>query len=421
MAAHKLDPQIEEKIKSDLETTGMSQRDIGIKYSVSQGYVNNICRKYSIKRPRSTATIKAGVDPTNERILSLEADVLALKDERAGLKKAYNAAQRKNSIFQALAEEIKSVVKPIKPLPPAPFIAKAPGSIKESLVMHLSDEHGADIVLPHQVGGLENYNMGVALRRAETYVDSTIKFTQKILKGYTFGTLYILANGDHVSGEIHNAVDHTEHRNIFRNCISVGQMHALMFRDLAPYFEAVKVVYTPGNHGRRSIKKDYNLPRDNWDYLVAEIAASYCRDLVNVEFLIPDSYSVNIEIEGRGFHVTHGDDIKSWSGIPWYGIERKTRRLTALNCSNDKKIDYFCFGHFHNPATQSALRGETIINGSWVATSPYVYNSLSSFNEPSQIIHGVHKERGISWRLHVKLRTDDEHLGPRRYTVVMAK
>jgi hypothetical protein len=418
-----IDPELENKIKEELESTNKSHVDIGLEYNISSGVISKIKRKYSIQRPvapRIITKIKS-IDPTDEKILKLERKVISLKDERNNLKRAYEAAQRKNGIFQALAEEIKSVVTPIEPLPTAPKIRYSGKRIQESLVMHLSDEHATDVVLPHQVGGLENYNFQVALKRAETYVDSVIKFTQRILKPYEFETLYILANGDHNSGEIHNAVDNSEYRNIFRNCLATAQMQALMIRDLAPYFKFIKVIYTPGNHGRKTNKKDYYGPRDNWDYLIAETAFAYCRDLVNVEFLIPDSFSINLEIEGHGFHVAHGDDIKSWAGIPWYGIERKTRRLSALNCSSDKRVDYFCFGHFHNAAMQAALRGETIINGAWVATSPYVYNSLSTFTEPTQLIHGVHKDFGVSWRLHVKLRTANEAAGPTRYNVILAK
>jgi len=416
MPTKKLSKETENKIKDALETTTKSHKTIADEHGVSVGTIGNVKKKHKIQRPKE---VKPKADPTNARILELESKVIALKDERAALRKSYQAAQRNNSIYQALAEEIHDTVKPIRPLPRAPRIKTKDKQIHESLVMHLSDEHACDIVLPHQVGGLENYNERIALRRAEVYVDSLIKFTQHTLKQYNFGTLFILANGDHVSGEIHDAKDHTEHRNTFKNCLSTGQMHALMLRDLAAYFDDIKIIYTPGNHGRRTPKKDHNNPKNNWDYLVAETAFAYARDLENVEFIIPDSFSINLDIEGHGFHVAHGDDIKSFNNIPWYGIERKTRRLAALNCAVDRGVQYFCFGHFHNPATQAALNGETIINGTWVATSPYVYNSLSSFTEPTQIVHGVHKERGVTWRLHIKLRSDKEHLGPKRYGVIL--
>jgi len=274
-------------------------------------------------------------------------------------------------------------------------------------------------VLPHQVGGLERYDLRIALRRAEVYVDTVTQFTQETLSNYVFNDLYILAHGDHISGEIHQATDHSFYRNSFKNALAVGEMHALMYRDLCAYFPRVHVLYLSGNHGRRSVKKDYHQPHNNWDYLVAEVARLHCTDLSNVDFNIPDSYSACLDIEGHGFAVSHGDDIRSWNGIPWYGIERKTRRWAALNAAVDRKINYYCFGHFHQAATQAALNGEIILNGAWVACDPYVFNSITAFTEPSQWIHGVHHRHGVSWRLNVKLRSEREHLGPKRYSPIL--
>jgi len=418
-----MNKELIDKVIEQLETTTKSQLNIATELGISQGTVCNIGRKNNVVRPMKelqTKEIKS-IDPTDERVLSLERKVISLQDERNSLKAAYKASQRESGIFQALAEEIKIAVTPVTPLPVTSKINYYGKKIKESLVLCLSDEHACDIVLPHQVGGLENYNFPIALRRAETLIDAIIKFTKKILKSYQFDTLYILALGDHVSGEIHNAVDHSEYKNIFRNCIATGQMHALMVRDLASHFDNVKVIGVSGNHGRKSLKKDYHGPRDNWDYLIHETAAAYCRDLINVEFIIPDSYSACVEIENHGFLVSHGDDVKSWNSIPFYGIERKTRRLAALNNATGQRIDNYIFGHFHNIADIASLKGEVIINGAWPATSPFVYNAMSTFNEPAQLLFGVHRDYGISWRLPIKLKTIGEEQGPQRYSIIMAK
>lgn len=406
-----------DKIEKDISEGLLSLRKIAAKHAVHNSYVSKV-RDGKVKPLISASKpIEQQVDPTNQRILELDAKLIACNDERRRLTAAYAAAQRQNSLFEAVVDEMRTVITPITPLPRTIKAKRCEQSIRESCVLHLSDEHADSIVLPHQVGGVERYDFRIALRRAEKLVDTTIRFTQSTLANYDFHTLWIFANGDHVSGEIHNATDHSFYRNSFRNALAVGQLHSCMFRDLASHFQNVKVVYTSGNHGRRSQKKDYHNPHNNWDYLVAEIAKLHCSNLENVDFLIPDSFAINVDIEGYGFCVSHGDDIRSWNGIPWYGIERKTRRWTALNAATNRNIKYYCFGHFHNPASQTSLDGETIINGSWVATDPYAYNALSVFSEPSQWLHGVHPEHGISWRLKVTLRSEGEHLGPVRYSI----
>lgn len=413
MPARRLSDEKRLAIEADLQS-GMKQRAIANKHGIAIGTVSNVSR--SFVKPQEGQS-----DPTDTRVLKLEAQLLACKDENNRCKQAYKASQRKNSIFEALVDEMKTIVKPIQLLPKAKRLSQKQKVIRESLVLHLSDEHADTVILPHQCGGLERFDFPIALRRAEQLVDTTVKFSQRTLNNYQFDTLVIIAHGDHTSGEIHKAVEHSHYRNQFRNSLAIGQMHSLMFRDLAPHFENINILYVPGNHGRRTPKKDYHGAWDNWDYLVAETARMYCSDLENVTFQIPDSFSAALDIEGYGFHISHGDDIRSWNNIPWYGIERKTRRLSGLSTIMKKRFHYYCFGHFHNIATQPVLDGETLINGSWTATDPYAFDGLAVYSEPSQLLHGVHKDRGISWRLHIKLKTSREHLGPNRYVINLAK
>lgn len=355
-----------------------------------------------------------------EQVLALKHELQNQKRESRALKKLAGEASTRFGIFEALKDEIGQAIKPLTKLPQGkPWLKSGKNLIEEHLVMHLSDEHADQVVKKHQTGGIENYNFKVALARAERYISTTLKFTQETLSNYRFPVLHLLSYGDHTSGEIHGGASRSYFRNQFRNCMAIGQMQALMIRDLAPHFETVNVLCLPGNHGRRTAKKDYYGAWDNWDYLVSEVAASHCRDIENVNFNIPDSFSANVDILGHGFNVSHGDDVKSWNSIPWYGIERRTRRLTALNNAQGRKIDNFVCGHFHNPAMVDQLAGEILVNGPWIATDPYAFESLSTYSIPSQLIHGVHEKHGISWRLKVRLKEAIER--PSRYAVCLAK
>jgi hypothetical protein len=226
----------------------LSITKIAKKHGVSTGFVSKVKHGEAVAEdPRLQA------DPTDERVLKLEAQNVALSDKVRRCMLAYKAAQRENSVFEALVDEMHSVVKPIDPLPGIPKVRTAKKRIQETLVANLSDEHADSIILPHQVGGLERFDFRIACRRAEEYVDTLLKFTQNTLSNYDFPELVIFANGDHVSGDIHKATDHSAYRNSFKNAFAVGQMHSLMFRDLARYFKRIKVLYLPGNHGRRKL------------------------------------------------------------------------------------------------------------------------------------------------------------------------
>jgi len=360
---------------------------------------------------------------TDERIVDLEAKLLKVTNEKAELRRDYKAALLNRGIYRALAEEMQALITPFDALPaaePRHYTSKD-RVVDETLVIHLSDEHADEVVEPHKVGNLETFNFPIALCRAENYVDSIIDWTQHTLTNHRFKRAVILSNGDHTSGQIHNGEGRSYHGNMFKNALAIGQMQALMVRDLAPFFEKVDVVCLSGNHGRRTEKKNYDGARDNWDYMISEIASMHARDIKNVKFHIPDCWSLILDIEGYGFCVAHGDDIKSWNGIPYYGIERKTRRLVSLHNSIGKRVHYFVFGHFHAMTMAADLKGETIINGAFPATDPYSYESFSGYREPMQLIHGVHPKYGITWRFPVKIKDESrEARGPRRYSILLA-
>jgi len=359
--------------------------------------------------------VGADEDPSDLKVISLERDITILKDRISTLNTRLKHHHREHGVYEALCDELHKVVTPLEPLPPLPIeIEKREHT--ESLVMHISDEHADQIVEPHRVGGMEEYNYKVALARAERFVDKVISISCNTLSNYHFNELWILAYGDHVNGEIHDSTNHSEYRNAFDNALAVGQMHALMIRDLAPYFPSIKVLYLSGNHGRRSAKKDYKSPKNNWDYLVGRTAEMLCMNIENAEFLIPDSFSFTFEINGWNFCAFHGDDIRSWNNIPHYGIERKTRRLTAIHAAQGRQVHYFVMGHFHSRSEFEHPSGEVIMNGAWIAADEYSYEALGLITKPSQMLHGVGQRYGVSFRFPIYLKFDGDTKGPQRYT-----
>ena len=357
-------------------------------------------------------------DPTDKRVLELEAEIVHLTDERNRERQRVKAGAKIAGLFKAITAEMEQRVKPFASLPPA-FEYRRKAQITEHCVMHLSDGHHDQVVRPDEVGGLEDYNFPVSCARAERYVNTVVEWTQDTLAPkFYFPVLWVLAYGDYTSGEIHKACERSYYRNQFKNCLAIGQLHALMYRDLAAHFEQMNVLYLAGNHGRRTPKKDYLGAHDNWDYLCGEVARLHCRDLGNVHFSIPDAWSANVSINGVGFNVSHGDDVRSNLGIPWYGMVRRQKGLIALGAAaGAQRCRYFCVGHHHAASTLSDVDGELLVNGSWVGTDAFAYNSLSGYREPAQWIHGVNPKHGITWRMNVKLRHENEKSGPKRYLI----
>ena len=386
---------------------GMSHRDIANLVGVGKSTIGDIARG------------KTHSEVGARTVLDTAAEIAALRNENSALKHELREAVKEHGLFLAIQDVIEDSITPFTPPKSVWKPETKKRKITEHLVMHMSDGHHDQVVLPTDCGGLEEYNFDISCRRAEVYVDTVLKWSQETLSGdFTFPHLTVLVYGDMTSGEIHKAVQRSKFQNSFKNAIAIGKLHSSMLYDLAPHFEKVNVVYVPGNHGRRSPKKDYIAPTDNWDYLIAKVAELQCQNLTNVEFLIPESFSVNLSIEGHGFYVFHGDDIRSWNGVPWYGLQRRQSNILSMGPRvSDIPIKYLCCGHFHRRGGIASMDGEMLINGAWLATDAYCYNSLGVYTEPSQLLHGVHPDHGITWRLPVSLRRDGEKRGPKRYRI----
>lgn len=417
-------------LKADLAASkGRDQSKIARKYKVSRSTVSDIYTERlhkDVPWPEGFEPVPLqgkgqrkklpDHDPTDKRVMDLESEVIHLAEELKVERAKVKAGAKTQGLIRSVAKLLDG---PIVSLPPLPSMWKPAGKrkvIEEHVVMHMSDGHHDQIVDPEECGGLERYNFPISCARAERYVNTVLKWTQQTLVGFKFPVLNVLAYGDHTSGEIHGAVTRSAFQRQMKNCLAIGKLHAMMYRDLAPFFEQINVVYVPGNHGRRTPKKDHHGAHDNWDYLIGKIAELHCQDHENVSFLIPDAFSVNLDINGVGFNVAHGDDIKGHMGIPYYGLQRRQQNMLAVShMQSGPRVRYFCVGHFHKPGTMGDRDGEQIVNGPWLATDAYCFNSFAGYTEPSQWLHGVNPTKGITWRMNVLLRR--QHEVPDRYKV----
>lgn len=274
-------------------------------------------------------------------------------------------------------------------------------TVEETLILLLSDWHAYEIVTRDRTLGLNEYNAAILGERAARIIGGVRSIADKMRKGgWRFPKLIIAANGDMISGTIHEVERHSDAPNVIRAALGCGQLLAACIRDLAACFEEIEVFGTSGNHGRlpdhrRVSQKD---PTRSWDYLIYAIAQEALRDLPNVRFTLPESYSVVYDVEGWAVYQGHGHDIKSWQSIPFYGISRTATGLNALRGAAGNPIQYFLFSHFHNPGSICAPGSEYFVNGSLIGGTEFSVNGLGRCDRPTQWLLAVHKDHGITSR-----------------------
>lgn len=296
---------------------------------------------------------------------------------------------------------------------PPPYKSQPPRKTEthESLVILFSDWHAPELISKDGTRGFNEYNRVIASQRAKRVVDSALSIKHRLeTSGWRFGELVVALNGDMVPGTIHEAERHTDSANIVCSVYGTAWILAQALRDLAAQFPAVRVECVSGNHGRlpdakRMQQKD---PLRNWDTLVYLFARSFLNGVANIEWDIPNSYSVLYDVQGWTFGQMHGHDIKGWAGIPFYGIERSTRNQNALEASRQKTIHYWLISHFHSQSALPQASGEVFVNGSLCGGTEYSVNGIGKSDRPNQLMFGVHPEHGVTHRWPLYADTEED-------------
>lgn len=128
--------------------------------------------------------------------------------------------------------------------------------------------------------------------------------------------------------------------------------------------------------------------------MVYQWEAAFCRSLKNVIFDIPKAPFILTKAENTRLLLMHGDDIRSWMGIPWYGIDRAIYRMRELLQGANKFFDSVLLGHFHNRADIEHVTGPVVINGSVKGGDEFSIGSMQTMNKPSQNLLFYHSKHG---------------------------
>lgn len=291
----------------------------------------------------------------------------------------------------------------IKPAALPPYKGKAERT-KESAVLLASCWHIGETVSEQEMGGLNRYDFDVFCRRLQHVVDTVVKFTVQNLSAYEFEELHVIHTGDFVSGIIHQELLESNDSNIVEQGTLGAFVFAQALRELSAIFPRVYVTVVPGNHGRLEKQKRFKGKAQlSWDYVAYNYAACLLRDIPNIKFNIPLSFFANLQIRGWNFHISHGDTVKSWAGIPWYGINREAGAWQQIMMRQGTPLHYIVRSHFHTAGTLQTTAGQMILNGSLKGGCEYALG-IPAFGDPIQLLFGVHEKHGKTWQLDINAK-----------------
>lgn len=347
------------------------------------------------------------LDPTNEEILRLERKLTIVTRDAGDLRAKLTKSHTEGALYELAAEAIRSHTTPLKGVTIRPQPSGS-GDNEFDLVILLSDEHADQRISAAGTWGLEYFDFNMFRCRLQRLLQQAINHVTIYLPAHKFNRCWVLKLGDGVNGDIHGHGPRNHFGNTVKAALATGDTEAQFVAALVPYFPGgVHVVAVSGNHPRRSSKKDFEGPQDNFDYLIATQIATRLTNLIsdgNVSIHVPDSWTAFVEIRGRIWALNHGDDVIGFAGIPWYGFDRKNNRVQALVASFDQKIDYFAYGHYHTALSFPSGGAQSLHNGAFPMTDPYALEHVAVGKPPKQMIYTVNDERGITLPIPIDLR-----------------
>ena len=191
-------------------------------------------------------------------------------------------------------------------------------------------------------------------------------------------------------------------QNVIEQYFSLQNLITEFIYKLLQIVPRIRCTCVYGNHGRVG-QKGENPDYQNWDYILYNWLETVFSGIDRVEFVVSKSRRIMQSVYDTKFLLMHGDKVKSWNSIPYYGLNRADGNLTKMLASKQMFYDYIVCGHFHQPAELSSATGGIIINGTFIGGSLFSLNDLAKISTPSQKYFAVHPDRKITWKYDINL------------------
>ncbi len=274
------------------------------------------------------------------------------------------------------------------------------------IMLDISDIHGGEIVRPEDVAGLAHYNFDICKEQMDTLTEGVLSICDsQQLGGIPLPKLVINFLGDCVTNEdIYIGQGRDIDRILVDQIVQLAsELSRRVLYPLCQYFPEVVANAVWGNHGRLGRKGQYH-QRTNADYLLYHFMRQTMSHVENFRMRISLSNFMGYvlpEDPERPHLLAHGDAVRSYMMIPWYGLSRWEARMVALT---QVPWGFTHLGHHHQAASIDGPHGERIMNGSWPGGSDFSINQLQVGNQPKQTLLGLHPEHGRTFQYSIYLQ-----------------
>lgn len=270
-------------------------------------------------------------------------------DQRNAFNRLIRERSRQEELNEILVEAVKS-----GNLPQLHYERFDIAPSDNDLLVSLNDIHyGANVS-----NFWNTYNSDVCREMMCRYLDRIISIGET----HRSENCVVWANGDEISGNIHQSIAVTNKENVIEQIKGVSELIAEFLAELSRHFSNVTFVSVAGNHSRIEPNKDRALISERLDDLVEWYLGARLQNLENITIGGGEKIDHTIylvDVRGQTYCGVHGD------------FDGSASKVQALQAMAGKPIYAVLSGHLHHNKIDEVQGVKTIMAGSFLGMDDY--------------------------------------------------
>lgn len=270
-------------------------------------------------------------------------------DQRNAFNRLIRERSRQEELNEILVEAVKS-----GNLPQLHYERFDIAPSDNDLLVSLNDIHyGANVS-----NFWNTYNSDVCREMMCRYLDRIISIGET----HRSENCVVWANGDEISGNIHQSIAVTNKENVIEQIKGVSELIAEFLAELSRHFNNVTFVSVAGNHSRIEPNKDRALISERLDDLVEWYLGARLQNFENITIGGGEKIDHTIylvDVRGQTYCGVHGD------------FDGSASKVQALQAMAGKPIYAVLSGHLHHNKIDEVQGVKTIMAGSFLGMDDY--------------------------------------------------
>lgn len=270
-------------------------------------------------------------------------------DQRNAFNKLLRERSRQEELNEILAEAIQS-----GSLPRLNYSRVEVEPSDNDLLVSLNDIHyGANVQ-----NYWNTYNSDICREMMCRYLDRIISIGET----HSSENCIVWANGDEISGNIHQSIAVTNKENVIEQIKGVSELIAEFLAELSRHFRNVTFVSVAGNHSRIEQNKDKALVSERLDDLVEWYLGARLQNFENISIgggEKIDNTMYLVDIRGKTYCGVHGD------------FDGSTSKVQSLQTMAGRPLYAVLTGHLHHNKMDEVQGVKTVMAGSFLGMDDY--------------------------------------------------